>query len=280
MPSTTPDLRIAAGRDSSGAEAGVSDRERPVDRRLGGRPAGFLGSAARRSGAAAALGPDRVEGFRLRLARLRAEQEIKRRLLGGIGAPRRRRRPIGPPGRPVGAGPGGPGLSGRGRQRKGHPRHPRYRRPFDPGAPGSTASARSRRTRPRARIRRLAAPARRRAPRSWPGEDRVPRRGRHGRLGPGPGPGRGRRGNWPDGPARACSTACAAGATGRAPARGRSALAIWVSWSTAAARPIRIRPAATAMVPATIIVLPRLNSLIGIPKPIVTMPAAATRYPV
>jgi len=33
------------------------------------------------------------------------------------------------------------------------------------------------------------------------------------------------------------------------------------------------------MVPATIIVLPRLNSLIGTPKPIATMPAPVSKIP-
>ena len=83
--------------------------------------------------------------------------------------------------------------------------------------------------------------------------------------------------------------ACAAGAStdsrGSDIRVGRTAK--WPVWLSAirfncriaAPRPITISPPTKAVVPEMIRVFPRLNSLIGMPKPIMTMPAAAITVP-
>src|SRR5262245_25357657 len=75
------------------------------------------------------------------------------------------------------------------------------------------------------------------------------------------------------------STDSAARAAGRATGRVFNASLTRPSSLTTAARPIRIKPPVSPVTPDTMSVVPRVNSLIGIPNPIAARPAAATRIP-
>ena len=75
------------------------------------------------------------------------------------------------------------------------------------------------------------------------------------------------------------SGASAGRAAGRAAIRVRTASARRPSSATTAARPMRIKPPVNALTPATMSVVPRVNSLIGMPNPIAAMPTAASTIP-
>src|SRR5262245_17300928 len=75
------------------------------------------------------------------------------------------------------------------------------------------------------------------------------------------------------------STGSAARAAGRATGRVFDASPTRPSSLTTAARPIRIKPPVSPVTPVMMSVVPRVNSLIGIPNPIAATPAAATRIP-
>ncbi len=75
------------------------------------------------------------------------------------------------------------------------------------------------------------------------------------------------------------SGASAGRAAGRGAIRVRTASARRPSSATTAARPIRIKPPVNALTPATMSVVPRVNSLIGMPNPIEAMPTAASTIP-
>src|SRR5215468_8239480 len=75
------------------------------------------------------------------------------------------------------------------------------------------------------------------------------------------------------------SGASAGRAPGRTAIRVRTASARRPSSATTAARPIRIKPPVNALTPATMSVVPRVNSLIGMPNPMAAMPTAAITIP-
>src|SRR3954471_1046858 len=75
------------------------------------------------------------------------------------------------------------------------------------------------------------------------------------------------------------STASGGRAAGLASGRVLSASVIRPSSATTAANPIRTKPPANPVVPARTSVVPRVNSLIGIPNPIAATPAAASTIP-
>src|SRR5437870_2393763 len=75
------------------------------------------------------------------------------------------------------------------------------------------------------------------------------------------------------------SGASAGRAAGRGTIRVRTASARRPSSATTAARPIRIKPPVNALTPATMSVVPRVNSLIGMPNPMAAMPTAAITIP-
>ena len=75
------------------------------------------------------------------------------------------------------------------------------------------------------------------------------------------------------------STGSAPRAAGRATGRVFNASRRRPSSLTTAARPIRIKPPVSPVTPVTMSVVPRVNSLIGIPNPIAATPTAAIRMP-
>jgi hypothetical protein len=82
----------------------------------------------------------------------------------------------------------------------------------------------------------------------------------------------------PDG-AGSTSGASAGRASGRTAIRVRTASPRRPSSATTAARPMRIKPPVNALTPATMSVVPRVNSLIGMPNPMAAMPTAAITIP-
>lgn len=75
------------------------------------------------------------------------------------------------------------------------------------------------------------------------------------------------------------SAASAGRASGRTAIRVRTASPRRPSSATTAARPMRIKPPVNALTPATMSVVPRVNSLIGMPNPMAAMPTAAITIP-
>jgi hypothetical protein len=75
------------------------------------------------------------------------------------------------------------------------------------------------------------------------------------------------------------SAASVGRASGRTAIRVRTASPRRPSSATTAARPMRIKPPVNALTPATMSVVPRVNSLIGMPNPMAAMPTAAITIP-